>query len=277
MDGESASLWVYVIDGGVYFKLRDVAKALGKTRKRFNITWDGANNEIYIYSSVAYLKAGDEPAPSEDMGTKTASPTTSKVYLNNQYHEFDLTVYSIGDNNYLKLSDLAEALDFYVAYGDTNTVEIDTSAGYSVTGNKIYNSDNTWLRGEPVIGVKSSITADLDGDGQNETAELFVSEEEARKWTLVYKDGASEASIPIFKGNESGFSTSIAAGHMISESSINFLIAVDHMSMPFGGAAYELYSFQDGVFTKIDVSGITDRTEFDVSVESWRYYGNVML
>ncbi len=39
------------------------------------------------------------------------------------------------------------------------------------------------------------------------------------------------------------------------------------MSMPFGGAGYELYSFQDGVFTQIDVSGITDGTEFDVSVD----------
>ena len=39
------------------------------------------------------------------------------------------------------------------------------------------------------------------------------------------------------------------------------------MSMPFGGAGYELYRFQEGVFTQIDVSGITDGTEFDVSVD----------
>ncbi|ACV61765.1 hypothetical protein Dtox_0862 [Desulfofarcimen acetoxidans DSM 771] len=267
VDGESASLRAYVINGGMYFKLRDVAKALSETRKRFSITWDGASNEICIYSSTAYLKAGDEPVPTEDTESKTASRATSKVYMNNRYHELGFTVYSIGDNNYFKLSDLAEALDFYIAYGDANTIEIDTSAGYSVTGNKIYNSDNTWLRDEPATGVKSSLSADLNGDGQNETAELVMSEEKTKKWMLVYKDGASEASIPVFKGNEYGFSTSIAAGHMISKNSIDFLIASDFMSMPFGGSAYELYSFQDGVFTKIDVSEITDGTEFDVSVD----------
>lgn len=267
VDGESASLWAYVIDGGVYFRLRDVAKALGETRKRFRVTWDGPNNEVYIYSLTAYSEAGDGPVPPEDMGSKTASPATSKVYLNKRYNELGCTVYRIGDSNYLKLSDLAEALDFYMAYGGANTVEIDTSAGYSVSGDKIYNSDNTRLSYKPVTGVISSLNTDLDGDGQNETAELVVSGEEAREWRLVYKDGASEVSIPVFKGNESGFSTSIAAGHMISESSIDFLIAVDYMSMPFGGAGYELYRFQDGVFTKVDVSGITDGTEFDVSVD----------
>lgn len=267
VNGKRVAMQAYTIDGSDYFKLRYLAMALNGTGKQFDVNWDGKNNEIIILSGEAYSETGGELSLSKDAGSKSASLTTSKVYLNNHSHEMGFTAYIIGGCNYFKLSDIADAMDFYITSGAANTIEIDTSAGYSVTGNKIYYSENTWLSDEPVTGVKSSISADIDGDGKNETAEIVVSQDAGKKWTLIYKDGNSEASVPIFKGNEYGFVTSIAAGHMISENTTDFLVSANLMSMPFGGCAYELYSFKDGAFTKIDVSEITDGTEFDVSVD----------
>lgn len=39
VDGKSVSLWAYEIDGGMYFKLRDLAMALSGTEKQFDISW----------------------------------------------------------------------------------------------------------------------------------------------------------------------------------------------------------------------------------------------
>ncbi|GBF32353.1 hypothetical protein DCCM_0547 [Desulfocucumis palustris] len=267
VDGNQMTLQAYTIGGSKYFKLRDIAMALSKTRKHFDVSFNETSNEINILANSTYSEMGCEPVPSEDMESRTASLSTSKIYLNSRPYESGCTTYNIDDNNCFRLPDLAEALDFYIAPGTANTIEIDTSAGYSVTGNKIYYSDDTPLAVNPKAGVKSSLTADLDGDGKNETIELVASEYATRKWTLVYKDGNSEASVSVFKGNEYGFGTSITAGHIISEDSVDFLITSYLMSMPFGGNAYELYSFQNEAFTRIDVTGITDGTEFDVSVD----------
>lgn len=267
IDGKNVSLSAYNIEDSVYFKLRDVASAFCDTRKHFNVAFDAVENEITVLSGSAYTPAGGELDLSAGAETKTATPTTSKIYLNNHYHELGYTAYSIDDNNYLKLPDLAAALDFYIASVDDNTISIDTSAGYSVTGNKIYYSDDVCLADSPEAGAKSSLKADLDGDGETEAAELVASAYESRQWTLVYKDGKSTASVPVLEGYEYGFGTSIAAGHIVSEDSVDFLIASNLMSMPFGGSYYELYSYQNGVFAKIDISKIMDGTEFDLSVD----------
>lgn len=43
-----------------------------------------------------------------------------------------LTAYNIGGNNYFKLRDMAAVINFGVAWdGDTNTINIDTSTGYT--------------------------------------------------------------------------------------------------------------------------------------------------
>lgn len=266
VDDKSVTFEAYTIDGYDYLKLRDVAKVFSETRKRFDLAWDGGSNELYIYSDTAYSEASGEPVPVRDRGSRKASPATSKVYLNNQYHELGFAVYLIGDNHYFALSDLAEALDFYMACGDADTIEINTWAGYSVTGNKIYYSENIWLWDEPATGVKSTISTDIDGDDQKETVQIVVGQEEEKKWTLVYKDGDSEAAVPVFAGNEYGLVISVAAGRIVSEDAIDFLVAVAYGST-IGRLGYELYSFKDGIFTQIDISGITAGIGFATSVD----------
>ncbi|MDD3654009.1 MAG: stalk domain-containing protein [Desulfotomaculaceae bacterium] len=77
-----------------------------------------------------------------------------------------------------------------------------------------------------------SIDADIDGDGKNETAQI-VSDNDNNHWKLAVKKDDSEATAEIFKGNKKGFSASIiAAGHIISPDTIDFLVTTDYRSMP---------------------------------------------
>jgi hypothetical protein len=253
----------YKIDGCPYFRLRNLALALDRTNKNFDVNWDKSANAIYIMTATSYSETGGRLSSSKGTGNKTAFLSLSKIFVDGQ--ETTLTTYNIGGYNYIKLSELAASLDFWVA-GDGNYFEIDTASEFTGTANKIFRSKDIPLSAESVNGVKSRLCADLNGDGQKETAEIIVSQDTAPKWLLVYKGSNSETSIQIFKGNENGFVTSIVAGHILSENSIDFLVSTNLLSMPFGGCGYELYSFKDGVFNVINISEITDGTEFEVSV-----------
>jgi hypothetical protein len=48
---------------------------------------------------------------------------------------------------------------------------------------------------------------------------------------------------------------------------MDFLLATDYRSMPFGGCGYELYSLKDGAFNQIDLSKITKGTPFTINVD----------
>lgn len=61
--------------------------------------------------------------------TLTASPTSQTFYVNGQKVEFE--AYSIHGNNFAKLRDIGQAVDFGVTYdGTTNSVHIDPDAPY---------------------------------------------------------------------------------------------------------------------------------------------------
>ena len=59
----------------------------------------------------------------------TADPTSQTFYVNGQNVDFE--AYSIHDNNFVKLRDIAQAVDFGVTYNAaTNSVHIDPDAPY---------------------------------------------------------------------------------------------------------------------------------------------------
>jgi hypothetical protein len=61
---------------------------------------------------------------------KTPIPTSAKITLNGI--EVTFTAYEIDGNNYFKLRDIGQALDFGVVWDSTqDTVVIDTSTGYT--------------------------------------------------------------------------------------------------------------------------------------------------
>lgn len=60
----------------------------------------------------------------------TAEPSRQRIYVDGR--EVNMTAYSILGNNYVKLRDVGQAVDFGVSYdAATNTVQINTKAGYA--------------------------------------------------------------------------------------------------------------------------------------------------
>lgn len=65
-----------------------------------------------------------------ESGEKIPEPTNSKIYIDGK--EVLLTAYNINDNNFFKLRDIGQALDFGIYWdGAANTIVIDTSKKYT--------------------------------------------------------------------------------------------------------------------------------------------------
>ncbi|RJE46621.1 MULTISPECIES: stalk domain-containing protein [unclassified Dehalobacter] len=130
VNGQKTAFEAYSINGSNYFKLRDLAKALSGTKKQFEVAWDGAGDAIRITAGKVYTSVGGELVVSGNKENKSAVLTTSSVYLDGV--PIKLTAYNTGGNNYFKLRDVAAAIDFGVTWdGNTNTISIDTSTGYT--------------------------------------------------------------------------------------------------------------------------------------------------
>jgi prophage antirepressor-like protein len=125
IDGQSVSFDAYNINGSNYFKLRDIAKALTLSDKKFEVGFDSQINAISITTNKSYTLVGGELAIASNPTTKTANKTASRVFVNTR--EVDLNIYNINGNNYFKLRDLGTALGFSVEWnGTTNVIEIKT-------------------------------------------------------------------------------------------------------------------------------------------------------
>lgn len=141
----------YNINDNNYFKLRDIAFSFTYegVNHPFEVTWDGAKNAISLISEKNYTPVGGEcggydpetdswPEPDwEDIinaavtvkPEKQAQLTTSAVYINGV--KVDLTAYNIDGNNYFKLRDLAQALDFAVEWNSVeNRIYVETDSPY---------------------------------------------------------------------------------------------------------------------------------------------------
>jgi len=130
VNGKLVSFTAYNINGNNFFKLRDLAAALNGSAKQFNVSFDGTLNAIKITSDSAYTKVGGELTAPLGSASASATATTSAVYLDSS--SIGVTAYNINGNNYFKLRDLAAAINFGVSFNSaTNTIEINTSTGYS--------------------------------------------------------------------------------------------------------------------------------------------------
>lgn len=128
VNGTPIQFDAYNINNNNYFKLRDLAQAVNKTDKNFEVTWDGKNNAINLISKTTYTSAGGELVKG-DGKAKAATISTAKIFKDGK--EIPLTAYTINGNNYFRLRDIAKAFDIGVTWdGTTNTVGIDTSIGY---------------------------------------------------------------------------------------------------------------------------------------------------
>lgn len=124
VNGAPVSIGAYAIDGYNYFKLRDIAAVLNQTGSQFEVGWDGAANSISLTTGKGYTTVGGELTPAAG-GNQIGKPNASSIYIDGS--PADLTAYTINENNYFKLRDLGEVLNFDVDWdGDTQTVRINS-------------------------------------------------------------------------------------------------------------------------------------------------------
>lgn len=127
----------YAINGNNYFKLRDIAYILNGTSSQFEVAWDSNSGTIVIETGKPYTAVGDEMAASDIDRSSTIKPTAAAMTLDGKPVEF--TAYSLGGNNYFKLRDLAEKLNFGVYWNEvTRTVEISSNGEYSNENASVY-------------------------------------------------------------------------------------------------------------------------------------------
>ncbi len=137
VDKREVDFDAYAINGNNYFKLRDIAYILNGTKSQFEVTWDSITGTIAIETGRPYTVVGNEMAESDMDRSSTIKPTGSVIKLNGKPVEF--TAYSLGGNNYFKLRDLAEKLNFGVTWNEaTRTVEVCSNKKYTAESASVY-------------------------------------------------------------------------------------------------------------------------------------------
>ena len=130
VNNEEKTFDAYTINGNNYFKLRDLATVVDGTNKQFEVSWDSLKNAINLVSNNKYTAVGGEMQKSANLEKQNAVLSTSKIYIDNK--ETALTAYTINNNNYFKLRDIAKMFDIGVTWdGPTSTIGIDTSSSYT--------------------------------------------------------------------------------------------------------------------------------------------------
>lgn len=126
IDGVKKDFEVYNINGNNFFKLRDVAYSLNGTGSQFSVDFNQEKSSIEINKGSAYVSVGGEMSKETDK-SKMAVKSAQKLIINNL--EKELTAYNIGGNNFFKMRDLGNELDFDVDFdSSSNTVVVKSKA-----------------------------------------------------------------------------------------------------------------------------------------------------
>ncbi len=129
IDGKEVSFDAYNIRDNNYFKLRDVAYALNGTKAQFDTFWDPALNVVGVLPGDSYTPVGGE-MEGKGQEAKTPVPTTSHFAVGKERGA--ALSFNIGGNNYFKLRDLGQILNFDVSWDQgANTIAIDTKKPYT--------------------------------------------------------------------------------------------------------------------------------------------------
>lgn len=146
------------LDGNIYQTLLDGSGTPIKiTSSKIRGFFTYHNGYLYTYSfvekegveeqEVNTYKVNASTTTSQSSGTKTAAPATSKVVVNGTDTSFD--AYTIDQNNYFKLRDLATVLSgtekqFEVTWdSDNNAIYLVSNKAYTPVGGEMAKSDST--------------------------------------------------------------------------------------------------------------------------------------
>lgn len=113
----------YNINNYNYFKLRTLANYMNHTVKKFDVKYDESKDAVFISTGKNYSDYDSMEMIKKIYGDKEAHETKQKIFVDNK--EIKIEGYNIEGNNYFKLRDLGDVLDFMVDYdNESNTVII---------------------------------------------------------------------------------------------------------------------------------------------------------
>ena len=118
INGQKIEFDAYEINGGAYFKIRDVAFALNGTGAQFNVNWDFTHKISKIIKNQAYVPQGGE------MNKKSAETKASKTAgtkLNIDGKEVSFNIYVIDGISYFNIEDLAKTIGFALEYNNASS------------------------------------------------------------------------------------------------------------------------------------------------------------
>jgi len=130
VNGESINFEAYNINSNTFLKLRDIAEVLKNTEKTFNIKWNTDTKGIDLLAGIKYESVGGELESNINAIEYNSLANNSVLSLDGT--SFKSTAYTIHQNNFFKLRDLGQLLDFSVEWNATEkSIEIITSSGYN--------------------------------------------------------------------------------------------------------------------------------------------------
>lgn len=119
VDGVSQDFESYNINDNNYFKLRDIAAILNGSDKEFEILWNDNSQSIEIVPNRSYTSVGGELETVEDK-VQTCQKSSPNLIMEGE--PVTLTTYLIHGNNFVKLRDIGELIDFGVEWDGVNEV-----------------------------------------------------------------------------------------------------------------------------------------------------------
>ncbi len=126
VNNQKVSISAYNINGNNYFKLRDIAQLLSDTNKKFNVSWNDDSKTILVTSGVDYIPVGGELVLRGQQNPQNYSQGKPDILLDG--NQIEWSAYLINNNNYFKLRDIAETLDFEVSWDeDSKAILVDSN------------------------------------------------------------------------------------------------------------------------------------------------------
>lgn len=128
LNDKEVDIKAYNINGNNYFMLRELATALLGTSAGFNIEYDSKIKTIRISSNSEYFVEGNL-LKGDVLKKSSAAKSKDTILLDEKL--IDIEAYNINGNNYFKLRDLGEAINFHVEWNPTTkAIIINTNKSY---------------------------------------------------------------------------------------------------------------------------------------------------
>ncbi len=111
-DGRTVTMPGYTIQDQRFCKLRDMAMVLNTyapQSKKFAVGWDEESRTVTLTQGLDYTPAGGELADNRTFTRVAATKSQSRIRINGRTRG-DLLAYNIGGNNWLKTTELLNAL-----------------------------------------------------------------------------------------------------------------------------------------------------------------------